>query len=131
MDKKNLKKIVKDKYKKAAKSNGCCCRCSEDKENDKSIAKMIGYEDKEISEFSDANLGLGCGNPVAFGQIEEGDVVSDLGSGAGFDCFIAAKKVGKSGKVIGVDMTEEMIAKAEANAKKIRFSKCRISFKGN
>jgi ubiquinone/menaquinone biosynthesis C-methylase UbiE len=66
-------------------------------------------------------LGLGCGNPVAIGKIKEGDIVLDLGSGAGFDCFLAAQKVGDSGKVIGVDMTEEMIEKARANAEKYNY----------
>ncbi len=66
----------------------------------------------------EANLGLGCGNPTALGNLKAGDVVLDLGSGAGFDCFLAAKKVGASGRVIGVDMTEEMINKAESLAAK-------------
>jgi ubiquinone/menaquinone biosynthesis C-methylase UbiE len=65
-----------------------------------------------------ANLGLGCGNPVAHAAIHEGDTVLDLGSGAGFDCFLAARKVGKTGRVIGVDMTPEMLARARQNAKK-------------
>lgn len=66
----------------------------------------------------EANLGLGCGNPLAFGKIKEGDVVLDLGSGAGIDAILAAQKVGSKGKVIGVDMTEEMVGKAKENAKK-------------
>jgi ArsR family transcriptional regulator len=76
----------------------------------------VGYSDDEIGEFSSANLGLGCGNPTAFSNIRDGDTVLDLGSGAGFDCFIAAKKVGDTGRVIGVDMTKEMIEKARMNA---------------
>ena len=83
-----IKKIVKRKYGEIAKGSFSCC--SADEEN---IAKMIGYTDKDIDNFSDANLGLGCGNPTAFGKIKNGDVVLDLGSGAGFDCFIAAKKL--------------------------------------
>ena len=71
-----------------------------------------------MNAVPEANLGLGCGNPTAFGNIKEGDVVLDLGSGAGFDCFLASKKVGKTGKVIGVDMTEEMVAKARILSKK-------------
>lgn len=66
----------------------------------------------------EANLGLSCGNPTALASLQEGEVVLDLGSGAGFDCFLAASKVGPSGKVIGVDMTPEMIEKARANAKR-------------
>jgi len=70
----------------------------------------------------EANLGLGCGNPIAFGGIKEGDIVLDLGSGAGFDCFLAAKKVGESGKVIGVDMTMEMIEKSRKITKKYDYT---------
>jgi SAM-dependent methyltransferase len=80
---------------------------------------MIGYSTEEMSSVPDgANLGLGCGNPTALASLKEGERVLDLGSGAGFDCFLAAKKVGKTGKVIGVDMTPEMLEKARGNAKK-------------
>ena len=72
--------------------------------------------------MGEANLGLGCGNPLAFGKIKEGDTVLDLGSGAGIDAILAAKKVGSKGKVIGVDMTEEMVEKAKENAKKQNIS---------
>ena len=75
-----------------------------------------------MQAIPEANLGLGCGNPTAFSKIREGDIVLDLGSGAGFDCFLAAKKVGDSGKVIGVDMTEEMIGKSKGIAKKYGFN---------
>ena len=71
-----------------------------------------------MNAVPEANLGLGCGNPTALGKIKEGDVILDLGSGAGFDCFLASKKAGKTGKVIGVDMTEEMVNKAKGLAKK-------------
>ena len=81
---------------------------------------MIGYSNEELK--TPGNLGLGCGNPIAISKIKEGDVVLDLGSGAGFDCFLASKKVGKLGKVIGVDMTPEMIERAKSNAKKHSFS---------
>lgn len=113
---KNIKKIVKEKYKEiAVKGSGCGCGCN----NNKEISKSIGYSNEDILAAEGANLGLGCGNPVAISKIKEGDIVLDLGCGAGFDCFLAAKKVGKSGKVIGVDMTEEMIEKAKLNAKKL------------
>lgn len=80
---------------------------------------MIGYSDQEIESVPDgANLGLGCGNPVALAAIKKGDTVLDLGSGAGFDSFLAAREVGKTGRVIGVDMTPEMTAKARKNASK-------------
>ena len=114
-----IKQIVKKHYGKIATGGGCCnsCGCGSKDENER-ISKSIGYSDKEIKSVSDANLGLGCGNPTGMGEIKEGDVVLDLGSGAGFDCFLAAKKVGEAGRVIGVDMTEEMIDKAKASAKK-------------
>lgn len=107
------KKIVKERYSRIA-SGGCCssCSCASNKE----ISKSIGYSDEEMELVPGANLGLGCGNPIALASIREGDVVLDLGSGAGIDAFLAAKKVGKSGKVIGVDMTQEMIDKAKRNA---------------
>ena len=79
----------------------------------------IGYSAEEMESVPDgANLGLGCGNPLALGEIREGDVVLDLGPGAGFDCFLAAPRVGPTGRVIGVDMTPEMLARARENAAK-------------
>lgn len=115
MKKLNIKKIVKEGYKKIAKSDfGCACSC----DKAKNISKSIGYSDEELKIVGEANLGLGCGNPLAFGKIKEGDIVLDLGSGAGIDAILAAQKVGKKGKVIGVDMTEEMIEKAKENVKK-------------
>jgi SAM-dependent methyltransferase len=83
------------------------------------ISRKIGYTQSEIEAVPEgSNLGLGCGNPVAAACIEVGETVLDLGSGAGFDCFLAAQRVGKNGKVIGVDMTKEMIKQARANAEK-------------
>jgi SAM-dependent methyltransferase len=117
IQKHNIKNIVKESYAKVADS-GCGCSCNCGQSNNGELAKSIGYSDKEINAVPDANLGLGCGNPTALGDIKEGEVVLDLGSGAGFDCFLAADKVGKSGKVIGVDMTTQMITKAKENAGK-------------
>lgn len=116
-DSNETKQIVKSHYDKvASESCGCCkCSCGGQDENDL-IAKSIGYSDQEIAMAGEANLGLGCGNPTALGKIKEGETVLDLGSGAGFDCFLAVRKVGPAGKVIGVDMSEAMVAKAEANA---------------
>lgn len=115
MKKDIIKKIVKDAYKEIAVSgSGCGCSCNKAK----NISKSIGYTDEELKIVGEANLGLGCGNPLAFGKIKEGDTVLDLGSGAGIDAILAAQKVGEKGKVIGVDMTEEMIEKAKENAKK-------------
>lgn len=112
-----IKKIVKDKYKEIAASNsscGCGCSCG----GVQNISKSIGYSEEDLKTAGAANLGLGCGNPVAFGKIKAGDIVLDLGSGAGIDCFLAAKKVGSTGKVIGIDMTREMVEKAKDNAEK-------------
>jgi ubiquinone/menaquinone biosynthesis C-methylase UbiE len=82
------------------------------------ISKGVGYSDQDLASVPEgANLGLGCGNPVALASLSEGEVVLDLGSGAGFDCFLAASRVGKQGRVIGVDMTWEMIEKARENAR--------------
>ena len=111
---KEIKEIVKEKYGEIAKSSGCGCGCN----NSKDISKSIGYSENDINN-AEGNLGLGCGNPVAISKIKEGDTVLDLGCGAGFDCFLAAKKVGAEGKVIGVDMTSGMIEKAKLNAEKL------------
>jgi arsenite methyltransferase len=122
MDKnQEVKTKVKKAYSKiATNSNSCCCQCgcgTLDEKTKKKVSKSIGYTEEEINAVPEANLGLGCGNPTAFSSIKEGNTVLDLGSGAGFDCFLASKKVGKTGKVIGLDMTEEMIAKARILSK--------------
>jgi len=123
---KEIKKEVKRAYSEIASKNcGCSCECNSSKED---ISKQIGYSKKEIEEFSEANMGLGCGNPTALGKIKEGNIVLDLGSGAGFDVFLAAKKVGETGKVIGIDMTEKMIEKAKANAKKYDYKNVEFIF---
>ena len=117
-----IRKVVRDGYATIAKSGSSCCSptsscCSTNASQE--IGKGIGYTEKELEAVPEgANLGLGCGNPVAFTSLREGETVLDLGSGAGFDCFLAANKVGKSGKVIGVDMTPEMIEKAREHARK-------------
>lgn len=126
MREENIKKEVRKRYAKVAKTSSSCCAskvsCCSAPAN-KQVSKMIGYSDVEITSVPDgANLGLGCGNPVALASLKEGERVLDLGSGAGFDCFLAAKKVGKQGKVIGVDMTPEMLDKARANAKKGKYT---------
>lgn len=110
---KDIKKIVKQGYSNIAKSGSCCCKS-------KKISSQIGYSDDDMEALSEANLGLGCGNPTAIGEIAEGDAVLDLGSGAGFDAFLAQRKVGASGKVIGVDMTPEMIERARKNTDKLK-----------
>ncbi|MGQ9844033.1 MAG: arsenite methyltransferase [Spirochaetota bacterium] len=119
MDKKiSIKRIVKQQYGQIALSNSSCCAgscCAA------TNATGFGYSADEVASIKDANLGLGCGNPVAISSLKEGQVVLDLGSGAGIDCFLAAKRIGSLGKVIGVDMTPEMIAKAKENAAKYNF----------
>ncbi|MFA4991191.1 MAG: arsenite methyltransferase [Candidatus Omnitrophota bacterium] len=96
-------------------AGSCCCGTGQAKE----IGKKVGYSDSDMDVVPEgANLGFGCGNPVALASLKEGDVVLDLGSGAGFDAFLSAQRVGKTGRVIGVDMTPEMVAKAKENAKK-------------
>jgi len=122
MRKEDVKKIVKEGYGKIAETGGCCSSCSCGQATNEEIAKSIGYSDEETQTAPDANLGLGCGNPTAIATITEGSTVLDLGSGAGFDCFLAARKVGKTGRVIGVDMTEQMVKKARENAGKYGYS---------
>jgi SAM-dependent methyltransferase len=83
-----------------------------------SISKQVGYTDADINAVPEgANLGLGCGNPIALASLKKGEIVLDLGSGGGFDCFLASEKVGAKGKVIGVDMTAEMLDKSRENAR--------------
>jgi len=121
-DKINVKKVVREGYAKVAVSSGCGCGCAT-QASAAGISKGLGYSAKDIGEVPEgANLGLGCGNPVALASLKKGEVVMDLGSGGGFDCLLAANRVGKSGKVIGVDMTPEMLDKARANAKKGKYS---------
>lgn len=106
---KNIKPIVMESYKKIAVESSNCCGDN--------ISKSIGYSEEELEIVpKDSNLGLGCGNPQLIANICEGETVLDLGSGAGFDCFLASKKVGDIGQVIGVDMTFEMVTKARNNA---------------
>ncbi len=127
MEEENVKRIVRKRYAKAARAKGSGCGCAPSASccsspTDEQVSTMIGYSEDEVNAVPDgANLGLGCGNPTALASLKEGERVLDLGSGGGFDCFLAAKKVGKSGKVIGVDMTPEMLDKARANAKKGKY----------
>ena len=124
MDKEKIKEHVKKRYGEIANaecsscSSGCCSSscCSSPP---KYVAWKIGYSPDDIESVPDDSvLGLGCGNPVALASLKEGETVLDLGSGGGIDVFLAAKKVGSLGKLIGVDMTEEMVARAEASALK-------------
>ena len=123
MKEEKIRKAVRDGYARIAKGSSPCCApvtsCCGSTDAAQSMSKKMGYTEKELEAVPEgANLGLGCGNPVALASLKEGETILDLGSGAGFDCFLAANRVGKNGKVIGVDMTPEMIEKARENAKK-------------
>src|SRR5512136_954823 len=119
-----VKKIVRAGYAKVAKKQTSCCDTSAScgcstVPTSEDLSSRIGYKEEEMNSVPEgANLGLGCGNPTALASIKEGEIVLDLGSGAGFDCFLASYRVGPKGMVIGVDMTSEMIEKARANARK-------------
>ncbi len=117
-----IRKSVRKGYARIAKQESSCCgpACScGGADLQESVSKAIGYTDEELKAVpAGANLGLGCGNPVALASLKQGEVVLDLGSGAGFDCFLAANQVGKNGRVIGIDMTPEMVEKARENARK-------------
>jgi arsenite methyltransferase len=120
---KDVRKAVRSNYAKVAKGKVSCCdpksSCCSKTDIAQDISKKIGYSEKELDAVPEgSNLGLGCGNPTALASLKEGEIVLDLGSGAGFDCFLAANKVGKNGKIIGVDMTPEMLEKARENAVK-------------
>src|SRR5881409_3764140 len=116
----NVREQVRRRYGATARgeSSSCgdeCCTSTS--------ADTLGYLAEESAIAPEgANLGLGCGNPLAIASLRAGQVVLDLGSGAGFDCFLAARAVGKSGRVIGIDMTHEMLGKARENAQKNEFS---------
>ena len=115
-----LKKMVADKYGAIAEKEGSCCDAECGCETDYSF---IGDEYKAMDGYApDADLGLGCGLPTEYADIKEGQVVVDLGSGAGNDCFVARSIVGPEGKVIGLDFTPAMIDKAEENARNLRYS---------
>lgn len=123
MKEEEIKKEVRKGYAKVAKKGSSCCApissCCGGGSLAQTISKAIGYTAEELKSVpEDSNLGLGCGNPIALASLAEGETVLDLGSGAGFDCFLAANKVGKKGKVIGIDMTPEMLEKARENAEK-------------
>ncbi len=112
--------VVREHYGKVASRGGSCAPgcCAP---GDASYAGTLGYSEGEQKAAPDgADLGLGCGNPTAIAALEPGEVVLDLGSGAGFDCFLAARQVGPTGQVIGVDMTAAMVARARENARKVK-----------
>ena len=97
-------------------SEGGCCTDSAATTDTDERARQLGYSETDLEAAGMGNLGLGCGNPKALASLEPGETVFDLGSGAGFDCFLAAREVGETGRVLGVDMTPEMVEKARENA---------------
>jgi SAM-dependent methyltransferase len=112
-----VKELVRNWYGGVAAGGTGCCGPTTTSEN---ASCSMGYSEAELASLPDgADLGLGCGNPQALAAMRSGEVVVDLGSGAGIDCFLAARQVGPTGRVIGVDMTNEMLAKARANAEKV------------
>jgi arsenite methyltransferase len=125
MDAQAVKDMVRARYAEAADSAACCgpaasCCGDASPSTPADKSRQMGYSDTELAAVPEgANLGLGCGNPQAIAAMQPGEVVIDLGSGAGFDCFLAAQRVGPAGCVIGVDMTHEMLAKARENAGKV------------
>ena len=126
MEKEEIRKVVREGYAKIVKPESSCCApvksCCGGTDLVQDMSRNVGYTEEELKAVPEgANLGLGCGNPIALASLKEGETVLDLGSGAGFDCFLAANQVGKTGKVIGVDMTAEMLDRARENARKGNF----------
>lgn len=124
-----IRQGVRNRYKEIAlqvtsrTASSCCSKASAAIDFSKEYSKKLGYSDEELSAAPEgANLGLGCGNPQTIAHLKPGEVVLDLGSGGGFDCFLASRQVGETGRVIGVDMTPEMISRARQNAAKGHFT---------
>lgn len=124
-----IRKAVREQYGKVAESNSSCCGvstsccdtavscCGDSNADAKSLSEGLGYSQADVNDVPEgSNMGLGCGNPQAIASLKQGETVLDLGSGGGFDCFLAAQEVGETGHVIGVDMTAEMLSKARNNA---------------
>ncbi len=122
MEEEKIRRNVREGYAKIAKEGRCCpvsTSCGESSTPRAELSQKMGYTKEELNSMpTGSNLGLGCGNPTALASLKAGETVIDLGSGAGIDCFLAAKKVGEKGKVIGIDMTPEMLDKARENARK-------------
>jgi len=126
-----IRNNVRDTYSKVAEANNdgdccgvanSCCGVSDDEQINQLISTRLGYSEKDLLSVPEgADMGLGCGNPQALAELKNGEVVVDLGSGGGFDAFLAANKIGDNGKVIGIDMTPDMISKARNNAAKANY----------
>lgn len=125
----SIRKTVRERYSKIAESGsagyGCSTSscCNESGSDAKVTSKALGYSNSDVNQVPEgANMGLGCGNPRAIASLQPGETVLDLGSGGGFDAFLAVQEVGESGTVIGVDMTPEMVSKARANTEKVGYT---------
>ena len=125
----NIRKAVREQYGKVAESGDSGCGysatscCDESGSDAKATAMELGYSGSDVNQVpKGANMGLGCGNPRAIASLQPGEIVLDLGSGGGFDCFLAVQEVGETGAVIGVDMTPEMVSKARENAEKAGYA---------
>lgn len=125
------KNTVREWYAAAASGGGgCCAPVAPDQKTANQRGTIMGYTEQDLADGEaggGSNLGVGCGNPLSFAHLKEGEVVVDLGSGAGFDSFLAARRVGQKGKVIGVDMTPEMLTRARENVKRLKTSN--VSFR--
>lgn len=128
MQEQQIKEKIKERYSKIALTGNsdCCCVPAECCNNDYSPSKstkLIGYDNKDMESIHKSSiLGVGCGAPTEFADLNQGETVVDLGSGAGIDVFLAANRVGELGKVIGIDMTDEMLDRAQKNAKDSRYA---------
>src|SRR5215469_5495928 len=119
-DSESVRRMVREGYSKIAEKDTSCCSgvscCGSNAEDSAQLAQYVGYSAEELAALPEgANMGLSCGNPTALAELRPGEVVLDLGSGGGFDVFLAAQRVGARGRAIGVDMTPEMLAKARKN----------------
>jgi arsenite methyltransferase len=125
MEASEIKEMVRRRYGAIAAESGSCCAPAAPSDGccgaaEPEGSRRLGYSDEELAALPEgADLGLGCGNPQTFASLVPGETVVDLGSGAGIDCFIAARAVGPQGRVIGVDMTPEMLGKARVNAERV------------
>jgi arsenite methyltransferase len=122
MGDKEIRSTVRERYGERAKVGTPCCgasrSCCGPQGSQDSVSAAVGYSEEQLNAIPEgADLGLGCGNPTALASLKEGETVLDLGSGAGIDCFLAARAVGPSGRAIGVDMTAEMLDRARENAR--------------
>ena len=119
-DPERIREMVSEGYARVAREASSCCGGPPPGADE--AARKIGYEEEQLEAVPDgANLGVGCGNPTAIDSLRPGEVVVDLGSGAGMDSFLAARQVGETGRVIGIDMTDAMLEKARENARKAGF----------